>query len=91
MARSFTWTHYAYFKERDAAEACGRDLGDRFDCVTHVRRSVVRSDEWLLRAARTVTLGIPWHSDVEEVVKAHGGRYTGGTACIFVRGPLDGA
>ena len=82
---SLPWTHYAYFKDRGAADACGRDLGDRFGCVTHVRASAAQPDEWLLRAARTVTLGIPWHREVEEVVEARGGRYTGGMACMFAR------
>lgn len=94
MSRTVPYTHYAYFKDRDVANACGRELDERFDCLTYVKRSAARPDEWLLRAARTVTLGIPWHREVEEVVESYGGRYDGGEACMFVppsNGPTESA
>jgi hypothetical protein len=73
------YTHWAYFDDRTAADTCAADLDTSFDCLAAVDRSYDDS-EWLLRAARTVSLDWPngWHGEIAEVVERHGGRYDGG-------------
>ncbi|HZP53870.1 ribonuclease E inhibitor RraB [Actinocrinis sp.] len=80
------YTHWAYFTDRPAAEACARELAARFDCLTAIDPAASGPDPWLLRAARTVDLNAPggWHDEIEEVVQHHGGRYDGGEATMFV-------
>ena len=84
MTNKVPYTHWSYFDERAAAEACAVELDQRFDCLTVVDRDAAGEDEWLLRAARTVTIGVPWHDEIAEVVERYGGRYDGGEACMFV-------
>jgi len=96
MTDKLPYTHWAYFTDRSAAEACARELDDRFDCLIAVDPAYqapeyVDLGEWLLRAARTVSLDWPggWHDEIAEVVERHGGNYDGGEACMFVK-PAEG-
>lgn len=90
MTNLIPYTHWAYFDDRDDADACAKELDVTFDCLTYVERSCTDED-WLLRAARTVDLDAPinWHDEVEPVVERHGGFYDFGEACMFVR-PAEG-
>lgn len=75
------YTHWSYFTGRAAAEACGRELDVRFDCLAAVDESEWDDKpSWLLRASRTVSLDWSngWHGKIEEVVERHGGSYDGG-------------
>ena len=96
MTDLIPYTHWAYFTDRSAAEACGRELAARFDCLAAVDPAASGPDPWLLRAGRTVDLDAPgnWHDEIEEVVVRYGGEYDFGEACMFVlpsRGPIEGA
>jgi len=79
MTDLIPYTHWAYFDDRAAAEECGAGLDAAFNCLSAVDRSYDDTD-WLLRAARSVSLDWPngWHGEIEEVVERHGGRYDGG-------------
>lgn len=75
------YTHWSYFADRAAAEACGVELDACFDCLAAVDESEWDGEKsWLLRAARTVSLDWPggWHDEIAEVVERHGGFYDGG-------------
>lgn len=75
------YTHWAYFTDRPAADACAAELDAGFDCLTAVDASEWHgAPSWLLRAARTVSLDWPggWHDEIAEVVERHGGFYDGG-------------
>lgn len=76
MTDLIPYTHWAYFNDRDAAELCGREIDARFNCLAAVDRSYDDS-QWLLRAARNVSLDWPggWHDEIAEVVERHGGQY----------------
>ena len=81
------YTHWSYFTDRAAAEACARELDARFDCLAAVDESEWDGEKsWLLRAARTVSLDWPggWHDEIAEAVERHGGFYDGGEATMFV-------
>jgi hypothetical protein len=79
MTSKIPYTHWSYFDDRTAADACAKELDDRFDCLTSVERSY-DDTQWLMLAARTVSLDWPggWHQEIEEVVEHYGGRYDGG-------------
>lgn len=73
------YTHWAYFIDHEAALACAKELDERFNCLAVLDRSYA-DPQWLLRAARTVSLDWPngWHDEIAEVVVRHGGYYDGG-------------
>lgn len=77
MTDLIPYTHWAYFTDRAAAEACAKELDAQFDCLTSVDRNY-DDTQWLLLAGRTVDIDTNWHAPVEEVVERHGGRYDGG-------------
>ncbi|MEV5749862.1 ribonuclease E inhibitor RraB [Actinoallomurus sp. NPDC052308] len=74
---TISYTHWAYFRDREAAEACRRDLADY---VVRIRRSAADERQWLLLAGRDVEVDrLPErHTEVEEIVLRHGGEYDGG-------------
>lgn len=85
MIDPIPYTHWSYFRDRDAAEVCGKELDLRFECLIDIRKSVTAADggePWLLLAGRTVDVdGVSdWHSDVQAVVERHGGLYDYGEA-----------
>lgn len=79
MNSMIPYTHWAYFTDHAAAEACSAELDATFDCLAAVDCSY-DDTQWLLRAARTVSLDWPggWHAEIAEVVERHGGFYDGG-------------
>lgn len=83
MTDTMPYTHWAYFPEQAPAEACGKELTERFNCLSAVDESASTTPEtplWLLRASRTVTIShlVEAHGEVEAVVESHGGTYDGG-------------
>jgi hypothetical protein len=72
------YTHWAYFKDRTAAEQCAAELAAMgFACG--IKRSYDDQD-WLLRAHRQAGTGelLVRHALVEATVACHGGEYDGG-------------
>lgn len=86
MASLIPYTHWAYFTDHAAAEACARELDARYDCLTAIDPCTSPHDCWLLRAARPVDTDKPggWHDEIREVVQAHGGEYDYGEATMFM-------
>lgn len=81
MIDPIPYTHWSYFRDRDAAEVCAVALDVLFDCLTSVQEAAGPVEDgrpWLLLASRPVRLGTDWHGEVEEIVTMYGGFYDGG-------------
>lgn len=93
MIDPIPYTHWSYFRDRDAAETCGNELDLRFECLIDIREAVGAGEDgpepWLLLAGRTVDVdGVSdWYSDVQAVVERHGGNYDFGEAGWSMFGP----
>lgn len=78
------YTHWAYFAERSAADACALEL-TALDCLVGIDKEAEPAmwgevlGQWLLRAARTVLVSelVERHEEAA-IVERHGGFYDGG-------------